>query len=286
MKKNNVAIDIISFGTDGSAIDLTIPSLATSSSAPAAAPETNETKLLALHEAVNSSDNSHYLAVEPGPHLLSERISASPILRGDSGDDDSGMGGGGGGGGGDDYGVDPNLDPELAMVRSKQSEPTLRALTPFNSELQALRMSLEEERARVAAASASTSAVTPLEAVPEVAASGAPALGAEVPVTPATTVKKEEDTTADDTAAILAAAGASEIEDVGMEGEEGDDDDDDDDDLARALALSRGDDVEMGDDAEDDEDAEIARASEYILIQVRNCDPGTDRPSLCPRQSR
>lgn len=113
MKKNNVAIDIISFGSDSDSF----PSFASSSSSSTEpiVPETNEVKLLALHEAVNSSDNSHYLAVEPGPHLLSERISASAILRGDSGGDDDGMGGGGGGG--DEYGVDPNLDPELAMVR-------------------------------------------------------------------------------------------------------------------------------------------------------------------------
>lgn len=115
MKKNNVAIDIISFGTDAAAaVDLSIPSLGASSSAAPTAPESNETKLLALHEAVNSSDNSHYLAVEPGPHLLSERISASAILRGEGAGDDDAMGGGGGGG--DEYGVDPNLDPELAMV--------------------------------------------------------------------------------------------------------------------------------------------------------------------------
>lgn len=116
MKKNNVAIDVVSFGTDSaSLVDLTIPSLSASSSTAPAPSETNESKLLALHEAVNSSDNSHYLAVEPGPHLLSERISASAILRGEGAGDDDAMGGGGGGG--DEYGVDPNLDPELAMVR-------------------------------------------------------------------------------------------------------------------------------------------------------------------------
>lgn len=112
MKKNNVAIDIILFG---SALDAapSIPSSSTLTEA-AAPEETNEAKLTALHEAVNSSDNSHFLAVEAGPHLLSERIAMSAIMRrgGDDGDD----GGAPGGGGGDEYGVDPNLDPELAMV--------------------------------------------------------------------------------------------------------------------------------------------------------------------------
>ena len=109
MKKNNVAIDIISFG---SALDAA-PSIPSSSTASEPV-ETNEMKLMALHEAVNSSDNSHYLAIEAGPHLLSERIAMSAIMR--RGGDDADEGGAPGGGGGDEYGVDPNLDPELAMV--------------------------------------------------------------------------------------------------------------------------------------------------------------------------
>jgi 26S proteasome regulatory subunit N10 len=108
MKKNNVAIDIISFGADFDPSSLS--ALPSSSTTPAEPIETNDTKLLALHEAVNSSDNSHFITVETGPHLLSERISASAILRGDDGD-------AGEGGQVDEYGVDPNMDPELAMVR-------------------------------------------------------------------------------------------------------------------------------------------------------------------------
>lgn len=120
MKKNNVAIDIISFGTeDGQPT----PAAAASSSSSAAAvmadgpaSESNEAKLSAFVDAVNSSDNSHFLKVEPGPYLLSDRVNASPILRGEGA---SGSGGGGGGDGmmQDDDGVDPNLDPELAMVK-------------------------------------------------------------------------------------------------------------------------------------------------------------------------
>lgn len=124
MKKNNVALDIISFGSTNE-IDLSIPSIGSSSSIstpPASTTETNDSKLSSLIEATNSSDNSHFLSVEPGPHLLSERIMQSPIARGESfggdGDDASGSGAGGGGGGAqaDEFGVDPNLDPELAMV--------------------------------------------------------------------------------------------------------------------------------------------------------------------------
>ena len=97
MKKNNVAIDIVSFGET----------------------EENEVALQAFIESVNSSDNSHLVTVAPGLNmLLSDAILSSAILAED------GMGGGaaagpsGSGGANDaDGGVDPNLDPELAMVR-------------------------------------------------------------------------------------------------------------------------------------------------------------------------
>lgn len=124
MKKNNVALDIISFGTPS--IDLSIPSLSpSSSSAPASTTETNSSKLSALIDAVSSSENSHLLEVEPGPALLSERVNQSPILRGEGEGGGSGGGGGGGAGGGEDeeFGVDPNLDPELAMVRFQLLPP-------------------------------------------------------------------------------------------------------------------------------------------------------------------
>ncbi|GJN89878.1 hypothetical protein Rhopal_002867-T1 [Rhodotorula paludigena] len=253
LKKNNVALDIISFGTPD--VDLSIPSLpsassSTSSSAPAA-PETNDAKLSALVDATSSSDNSHFLAVEPGPHLLSERIAQSPILRPEGGDDDMGGGGAGGAGGAaDEFGVDPNLDPELAM---------------------ALRMSLEEERARqnAAAASSSTSAAAALEPVPE---------GVNTQITdptPATEPQGAELSAAQlptSSEAMLQgppenAPAAGEVE-MGAAGQaEGDEDEDED--LKRALAMSQGaeeDDVEMGgaggldETVDEDEDDDIARA--------------------------
>lgn len=121
LKKNNVALDLIAFG-DG--IE--------------EAGEDGHSILRAFVEAASSSDNSHYLAVPPGPHLLSSVILDSPILAGDRGvtDELAGVPGGAGGGGSGgasqfEFGVDPSLDPELAM---------------------ALRMSMEEEAARQAAA--------------------------------------------------------------------------------------------------------------------------------------
>eukprot|EP00123_Amoebidium_parasiticum_P006835 comp17688_c0_seq2/m.17549 comp17688_c0_seq2/g.17549 ORF comp17688_c0_seq2/g.17549 comp17688_c0_seq2/m.17549 type:complete len:400 (-) comp17688_c0_seq2:103-1302(-) len=102
LKKNNVAVDVINFGEE----------------------ETNTAKLEAFVNAVNSKEgNSHLVSVPPGPHILSDILVSSPILAGE--------GGVAGVGGADasqfEFGVDPSLDPELAM---------------------ALRISMEEERLR------------------------------------------------------------------------------------------------------------------------------------------
>ncbi|KAL5995614.1 hypothetical protein ACLOJK_025678 [Asimina triloba] len=110
LKKNSVALDIVYFGEeDGDK------------------PE----KLAALLCAVNNNDSSHIVHVPPGPNALSDVLISTPVFTGD------GEGGTGyvaaaaaaaaGNAAGFDFGVDPNLDPELAM---------------------ALRISMEEERAR------------------------------------------------------------------------------------------------------------------------------------------
>jgi 26S proteasome regulatory subunit N10 len=147
LKKNNVALDVIAFG-DG--IEQ--------------AGEGGHSILRAFVENASSSDNSyvspspplpsppipflfsslreltcyglmayalllilrHYLAVPPGPHLLSSMILNSPILASDRGIPDElaatvpgGVPGAAGGAGTSqfEFGVDPTLDPELAMVR-------------------------------------------------------------------------------------------------------------------------------------------------------------------------
>ena len=131
MKKNNVAVDIVSFGSE----------------------EQNTEKLEAFHEAVNSGDNSHLVTVPPGM-ILSDSLFGSPIFQGEGAvgygggadGEAAGGGGGGGGGGGFEFGIDPSLDPELAL---------------------ALRVSMEEERARQTAANAAsgeTSAAVPAAA--------------------------------------------------------------------------------------------------------------------------
>jgi 26S proteasome regulatory subunit N10 len=235
LKKNNVAIDIIALGEFDS----------------------NESKLRELVDAANNSNNSDdgerncHLVTIPAGVLPSEVLASSPILTG-------GAGGGGafaaaaavaaanssgaGGSGGDNPfaefgGVDPNLDPELAM---------------------ALRVSIEEERARqerlaeqaaVAAAAATASTETTggdggagntdtemADAAATTAASSS-AAGATAGLTEeeemlqkALTMSMEENTIvpADGNVATSAVASGS-IDDVEM---------DDDDDAAMQMALA------------------------------------------------
>jgi 26S proteasome regulatory subunit N10 len=133
LKKNNVSIDVVAMG------EL----------------EVNEEKLRELVDAANGPHNEeertcHLVTVPPGV-LLSDVLLSSPILAGSGGafaaSAAAGAFGDGGGGGannnfGEYGGVDPNMDPELAM---------------------ALRISMEEERVRqeslAAAAPAADAAV-------------------------------------------------------------------------------------------------------------------------------
>lgn len=102
LKKNNVAVDVVNFGEE----------------------DVNVEKLEAFVAAVNSNDNSHLVNVPPGPHMLADVLLSSPIVM-EEGAVPPGVGGSGGGD--FEFGVDPSVDPELAMV---------------------LRMSMEEERRR------------------------------------------------------------------------------------------------------------------------------------------
>jgi 26S proteasome regulatory subunit N10 len=110
MKKLGVSIDFIAFGEIED--DVT-------------------KKLQAFNENVKGGDGSHLAIIPPGPGLLSDQLVTSPILNGDGSGGVGGMGGAGESGDGGqafDFGVDPSTDPELAL---------------------ALRMSMEEEKARV-----------------------------------------------------------------------------------------------------------------------------------------
>lgn len=268
MKKNNVAVDIVSFGEDAE----------------------NEERLREFVDSVNSADNSHLVSVPAGTLMLSDAIMSSPMLAEDgvvpqSAGTGAGASGPGTGGDDGDFGaVDPSLDPELAM---------------------ALRMSLEEERARqqrnqeastskqpdlstiqegalagesLAAATAGPSSETIATSLPPnlaaSAAAGPPQLSAAVTAHSAGSGSATVGPTS-----TLPAIKAEE-EDASMEG------DDEDADLAMALALSRGDgDADMegkeeeseggngdDDDEEMDEDEAIARAIAMSMQDADNQD--------------
>lgn len=111
MKKTGISIDIIAFGELG---------------------EETTKKLEAFSENCQSAEGSHLEIVQPSSNLLSDALVTTPILGGDGSAGGAGSGGAGGesaGAGGDsfEFGVDPSVDPELAL---------------------ALRMSYEEEKAR------------------------------------------------------------------------------------------------------------------------------------------
>ncbi|KAF2322742.1 hypothetical protein GH714_030051 [Hevea brasiliensis] len=118
LKKNSVALDIVNFGEEDGR-----------------KPE----KLEALLSAVNNNDSSHIVHIPPGPNALSDVLISlrvyNPLLLWQYSCTQWGGGGSelpaAAGGNDFDFGVDPNLDPELAL---------------------ALRVSMEEERARQEAA--------------------------------------------------------------------------------------------------------------------------------------
>lgn len=89
LKKNKIAVDIINFG-EGSA-------------------EENRSMLESFIESVNNHDNSHIVTLPPGERMLSQMLSSTPIIRGDAPQANAADPE-------DDLGVDPNVDPELAMV--------------------------------------------------------------------------------------------------------------------------------------------------------------------------
>ncbi|GAC74711.1 hypothetical protein PANT_12d00102 [Moesziomyces antarcticus T-34] len=136
LKKNNIAVDIVNFGEDAE----------------------NEDKLAKFIEAVNSGENSHLLNIPAGPQLLSDIILTSPVLQEEGGDSGAGPSGSGGGSNQFEFGVDPSMDPELAM---------------------ALRLSLEEEQARQRAAEGTSGSQAPsLPTVSEGTETSAPAAAA------------------------------------------------------------------------------------------------------------
>jgi len=92
LKRNNVAIDVINFAN----------------------PE-NVAKLLAIVSACDNSSNSHFLDVPLGVSMITDVLFTSPILGGD----EAGISASGAPSGGQfsEYGgINPDLDPDLAMA--------------------------------------------------------------------------------------------------------------------------------------------------------------------------
>jgi len=189
LKKNNVAVDFITFGDGIEDGPLNV--------------------LRTFSETVSSADNSHYIAVPPGQLLLSDALLSSAVLAADRGLPDELMGDAGPSGQGEggaanqfEFGVDPSLDPELAM---------------------ALRMSMEEEQARQAAAVQSTAGPAPEPATPKPVA-----LVPDPEMIPAEPADEEE------AAMLKQALEMSESDDIPM----GEGEDDEEEAIQRAIAMS------------------------------------------------
>lgn len=127
LKKNNIAVDVVVMGEHDEVQD----------------------KMTELVNAANTNDNSHLIVVPPGVQP-SDALISSPIFQG-SGSVGNSVGGGevgGMGGGGDLFaeygGVDPSLDPELAMVmRASAEEARQREEARL---LEATKLSTEESK--------------------------------------------------------------------------------------------------------------------------------------------
>eukprot|EP00163_Fabomonas_tropica_P018175 TRINITY_DN3241_c0_g1_i1.p1 TRINITY_DN3241_c0_g1~~TRINITY_DN3241_c0_g1_i1.p1 ORF type:complete len:412 (+),score=172.77 TRINITY_DN3241_c0_g1_i1:182-1417(+) len=220
LKKNNIAVDFVDFGEDAE----------------------NTKKIEAFVNAVNSGDNSHVVTIPPSDNtMLSDVLYSTPIVMGE----DAAAGGGGavpvmstgGGGGGFEFGVDPSVDPELAL---------------------ALRMSMEEERARQEAAAKA-------KAEEEAGASaGGDKMDTEGGAAPDAAAAPAATTTT----AAAAAAPATGQANAPM----ADFVDDDDAALKAALALSMGADPNevnyQGAQAQSAEDAELALALEMSKAEA------------------
>ncbi|CAH8305599.1 unnamed protein product [Eruca vesicaria subsp. sativa] len=185
LKKNSVSIDIVNFGEDED--------------------EEKPLKLEALLTAVNNNDGSHIVHVPSGANALSDVLLSTPVFTGDEGASGyvSAAAAAAAAGGGDyDFGVDPNIDPELAL---------------------ALRVSMEEERARQEAAAK--------KAADEAGQKEGDTASASQETVARTTEKNAEPMDEDN--ALLNQAIAMSVGDVNMSEAA-----DDDQDLALALQMS------------------------------------------------
>ena len=134
LKKNNVAVDFVAFGdgVEEGPLNVLKKCSETASSAE------NSYVMDSTLDRVRLSyvQSRHYIAVQPGQLLLSDALLSSSVLAADRGLPDELMGEAGPSGQGEggttnqfEFGVDPSLDPELAMVCTLASLLSVLGLT-------------------------------------------------------------------------------------------------------------------------------------------------------------
>lgn len=152
LKKNNVSIDLVSFGEV----------------------EENAAKLQKLLTAVNSNETSHMLEVPVGPKLLSDVLLSSVII---SPDGEAGGAAGLGGEAGFEFGINPNDDPELALaLRISMEEERARQQQHDNASAP-----VAQGAAGAAGEGASVGAPVPVE-VPAASVGGGPTAANALPM--------------------------------------------------------------------------------------------------------
>lgn len=211
LKKNSVAVDVVNFGEEE---------------------EGKNEKLAALVAAANNSDTCHMVNVPPGPGALVDAIVSSPIFTGD-GESGGGFAAAPAGGAGFEFGVDPNLDPELAL---------------------ALRISMEEERARREAAAKQAKEN---QATPDLADDDETAL-----LQQALALSMGEDFSAN-----LPTPGDIDMSEAAADGHQ---------DLGLALQLSVQDSMRHDDESSTPRDMSMLTADQALLSSILASLPGVD----------
>lgn len=163
LKKNSVSVDLINFGES----------------------EENEAKLEVFINSVNKEDSSHLVTVPPGSgSSLLDALIGSPVLGGANGENNL-----------NEFGIDPNLDPELAMALRISMEEAMQrqqqsgAGEPAAAEAQQA-METDDMDDELRAALALSLGDTPAENPPaesnntDAAAAAAPVAAAALPAAP------------------------------------------------------------------------------------------------------
>ena len=134
LKKNNVAVDFVAFGDGIEEGPLNV--LRTFSETASSAENSYEINLTLDRVRLSYARSRHYIAVQPGQLLISDALLSSAVLAADRGLPDELMGAAGPSVQGEsgttnqfEFGVDPSLDPELAMVCNCASLTLVLSLT-------------------------------------------------------------------------------------------------------------------------------------------------------------